>query len=81
MTKVLFVHLHGLIQTHRPNLYLIEFLETDGGSIFSKTLPAHIQSVFSDDTMFVGTRSARPGTLSVFFGMTIPNVGVTHFVK
>jgi len=46
-----------------------------------EALTAHVQSVFTDETMTVAAGSAGPRSLPVLLGVRIPDVSKTHFAE
>jgi len=57
---------------------LPQFLETDILGVLLEALSAHVEAVFPDDTVLVSAYSALPGAGSVFAGVRVPDVVVTH---
>ena len=57
---------------------LSQFLESDALCVLLETLPAHVKSVFSDQSVRIGANSAFPRPRSVLSGVGVPNVVVTH---
>ena len=57
---------------------LSELLESNICSVLLETLPAHVQTVLSDDAVRVSAHSARSAAGTVFTGVGEPNIVVTH---
>lgn len=59
--------------------HLIELLESDLFSVFSKESSTNVHVVFSDDTIVGSGNSATSATFAASSGVSVPDVLVSHF--
>ena len=59
--------------------HLIELLESDLFSVFSKESSTNVHVVFSDDTIVGSGNSATSAAFAASSGVSVPDVLVSHF--